>query len=364
MKLKELISYLESIAPLSLQESYDNSGLQVMPEHADPSSILVTLDCTEEVVEEAIQKKCGLIVAHHPVIFGGLKRLTGATYPERTVMKALRAGVGIYAIHTNLDNVLSGVNHAIADRLGLTNRRVLDPRPDTLRKLVTFVPAAHLELVRLAMFDAGAGQIGNYDQCSFGSNGTGTFRGGSDTQPFVGEPGKLHQEAEIRLEVVLPAHLQSAVVSALLKAHPYEEVAWDLYSLENRHPEIGSGMVGELPEPMSGENFLRYLKERIDLKMIRHTKMLSDEVKRVALCGGAGSFLLKKAIAAGADAYVSADFKYHEFFDAENRILIADVGHFESEKFTKNLLRDMIVKKFPNIAVLLSETDTNPVNYF
>ena len=363
MKIKEVSNYLESIAPRSYQESYDNSGLLVGDPGQEVSGILVSLDCTEEVVEEAKEKGCNLIVAHHPIIFKGLKRLTGANYVERTVIKAIQSGVAIYAIHTNLDNVHQGVNAKICERLGIKNPKILVPKSGLLKKLYTFCPLEKVDEVRQAIFSGGAGVIGAYDQCSFNVEGFGTFRGGNETNPYVGEKGELHREAEVKIEVIFPAPLQGAVISQLLKAHPYEEVAYDIINLDNKHHQVGSGMVGELSEPISEMEFLQGVKEKMEAPLIRHTALLSKPVKRVAVCGGSGSFLLRSAIGAGADVFITADFKYHEFFDAENKIVIADLGHYESEQFTKDLLVEMLQKKIPTFAVHLSNTSTNPINY-
>jgi dinuclear metal center YbgI/SA1388 family protein len=363
MKISEIISYLESIAPLALQESYDNAGFITGEPSAELTGVLVSVDCTEAVVDEAVARNCNLVVSHHPIIFKGLKKITGKTYVERTVMNAIRAGISLYAAHTNLDSVATGVSGRLAGLFGLTHQRVLLPRTGNLKKLVTFVPAAHLENVRSAIFAAGAGHIGKYDQCSYSTDGNGTFRGSEDTNPFVGERGKLHIEPEARFETIFPAWLQSAILAALIRAHPYEEVAYDIYPLENAHPETGYGMTGVLEDPLQPADFLAFLRQRLNLRVIRHTRF-DRPVKTVALCGGAGGFLLGNAIAAGADAFVTGDFKYHEFFDAEDHLMIADIGHYESEKHTKEWLRSLILEKFPTFAVLLSEIDTNPVNYF
>jgi dinuclear metal center YbgI/SA1388 family protein len=364
MKVKELSSYLESLAPLSYQESYDNCGLLVGSDQMEISQVLITLDCTEEVVQEAVNTGCNLIVAHHPVIFGGIKKLNGKTDVERAIILAIQKNIAIYAIHTNLDNIKLGVNHKIAERLGLNQTQILVTKPASLLKLVTFVPLEHLETVQEALFEAGAGQIGNYSECAFSLVGEGSFKANPGANPFVGSLGERHQAAETRLELILPSNLASAVVSALKRAHPYEEVAYDLYTLLNQNPEVGSGLIGELPEEMDELAFLAHLKQRMELNTIKYTPFKHKKIKRVAVCGGAGSFLLKAAMQQSADAFVSADFKYHEFFDAEKAILIADIGHYESEKFTKSLLIELILKKFPTFAVLLSKTDTNPINYY
>ena len=361
--IKQVIHYLEQLAPPVYQESYDNCGLLTGSTDWELTKILVTLDCTEAVVEEAIAKGCNLIVAHHPIIFGGLKNLNGKNYVERTVIKAIKNDVAIYAIHTNLDNVQHGVNAKICEKLGLINTKILVPKTNTLKKVSVFVPQTHLQVVQEAMFSSGAGNIGNYSECSFYSTGLGTFKGNEKSNAFVGEVGKQHQEPEYKLEVLVDDAQLNQVVTAMIAAHPYEEVAYDVYTLLNTNPTVGSGMIGELPEALTHEAFLQHLKYAMNLKLIRFTPYLKP-IKKVAVCGGSGSFLLKHALSAQADAFVTGDFKYHEFFDAENRLMIADIGHYESEIFTINLLADEILKKFPTFAVILSEINTNPINYY
>lgn len=364
MHIATIIAHLESIAPPSLQEGYDNAGLLTGDPAWECTGVLCTLDVTEAVVLEAAQRGCNLIVAHHPIIFGGLKKINGKNYVEKTVIAAIKRDIAIYAIHTNLDHVLAGVNGMMADRLGLVKRSILSPKSGTLKKLYTFVPLAQATQVRDAVFAAGGGHIGQYSDCSFGVEGTGTFKGGEGTQPFVGQPGQLHEEKEVKLEVIFPAWRQTAVVKALIAAHPYEEVAYDVVELANNHPGIGAGLVGELPDLMEEKDFLTLLKTQFGLRVIRHTSLLDKPVRKVALCGGAGSFLVSRALAAGADFYVTADMKYHEFFDANGRMVIADIGHYESEQFTADLLVTVLLEKFTTFAVLKSEVKTNPVRYF
>ncbi len=364
MKIATISSFLESWAPLSLQESYDNAGLITGNPGWECTGILCSLDATEEVIKEAKAKGCNLVVAHHPIIFGGLKKINGKNYVEQTIIRAIKDDIAIYAIHTNLDNVLSGVNGRIADKLGLVQQTTLSEKDQTLKKLYTFVPLDHAENVRNALFEAGGGQIGNYSECSFSAEGKGTFKAGEGADPFVGELHQRHTENEIRLELVFPAYLQSVLINALRLAHPYEEVAFDVVALSNTHPAIGSGVIGELPEPLEEQEFLRKVKSVFGVPVIRHTAFSGQAVKRVAVCGGAGSFLISKALAKGADAYLTADMKYHEFFDANGRLLIADIGHYESEQFTIGLLEEVLAKKFPTFAVLKTEVETNPVRYF
>jgi dinuclear metal center YbgI/SA1388 family protein len=364
MYIKDVISEIEKFAPPAYQETYDNSGLLVGNKDEKITGVLLSLDCVEEVIDEAIKLKCNLIIAHHPIIFGGLKRLTGANYVERTVIKAIQNNIAIYAAHTNLDNVKHGVNAKIAEKLGLTNLKILSPKKQLLKKLVTYVPATHLEKVRESLFEAGAGNIGNYDNCSFNISGTGTFRGNENSNPFIGEKGKISNETETRIEVVFEAVNESRILKNLLTNHPYEEVAFDIYPLENAYQNIGSGMTGEFEKALSETEFLNLVKKAFHLKVLKHTPLLNKSIKKVAFCGGSGSFLIKNAINSGSDAYISADIKYHEFFDAEAKILIADTGHFENEQFTPEIFYELIQKKFTTFAPYLSKVITNPVNYF
>lgn len=364
MKIKEIISCLDQLAPPSLQESYDNAGLLTGDAGWECSGAVVCLDAIEDVVDEAISAKCNLVIAHHPIIFGGLKKINGKNYVERCVIKAIKNDIAIYAIHTNLDNVLEGVNARIAVQLGLINCQVLLPKENQLRKLYTFVPVDHIEKVRTALFNAGAGHIGNYSECSFNAEGTGTFKASENTRPFVGNKNERHYEKEIRLEMVFPSWLEISLIRALQTAHPYEEVAYDIIALRNDLLHTGSGLIGELPDPVTEKDFLSTLKSHFGTGVIRHTALLGKKVSKVALCGGAGSFLVRHALAAGADFFVTADMKYHEFFDADGRMVIADIGHYESEQFTISLLFDRLAEKFPTFALLKTKVATNPVHYF
>ncbi|MGH7237765.1 MAG: Nif3-like dinuclear metal center hexameric protein, partial [Candidatus Saccharimonadales bacterium] len=325
---------------------------------------LISLDCTEAVVDEAIANNCQVIISHHPIVFRGLKKFNGKTYVERVVEKAIRKNIAIYAIHTNLDNVMTGVNARICETIGLKSCHILAPKHNLLKKLVTYAPISHAGEVRNALFNAGAGSIGNYSECSFNAEGAGTFKGNEKTDPFVGGPGKRHTENEIRIETVYPAILESKILMALVLTHPYEEVAYDLYTLDNQNLLVGPGMIGELDISIPEEEFLYHLKEKMRLHVIRHTAFTGRPVKRVAVCGGSGSFLLKQAIEAAADIFITADFKYHEFFDAEGKLLIADIGHFESEQFTQQLLLEALKNKFPSFSARLTEINTNPVKYY
>ncbi|HUX84393.1 MAG TPA: Nif3-like dinuclear metal center hexameric protein [Chitinophagaceae bacterium] len=363
MKIREFVAPLENLAPLTYQEDYDNSGWIAGDPDQELRGALLTLDATGPVLDEAISKGCNLVIAHHPVIFRGLKKITGSTWVERVVIRALREGITLYACHTNLDQMAGGVNRVISERLGLRQCRILAPSQG-LRKLYTFVPQAHAESLRNALFAAGAGQIGAYGECSFNTEGSGTFKGGPESNPFVGKKGERHREPEIRVEVVFPRHLETRVITALHQVHPYEEPAFDIIPLSNPNPGIGSGMIGELATPLEERDFLGMVREAFSASCIRHSSLRNKPVSRVAVCGGAGSFLLAPALGAGADALVSADFRYHEFFDADNQLIITDIGHYESEQFTVDLFYEVLTRNFPNFAPLKSASAANPVNYF
>ncbi|MBL4561110.1 MAG: Nif3-like dinuclear metal center hexameric protein [Labilibaculum sp.] len=351
------------MAPLAYQESYDNAGLLIGSYDSDVAGVLICLDVVESVVEEAVKKGANLIIAHHPIVFKGLKRFNGNNYVERTVILAIQNNIAIYAAHTNLDSVKGGVSDRICDLIGLQNRRILSPVSENLYKLVTFVPNEYAQKVRDALFEAGAGSIGNYDSCSYSTEGTGSFRGGENTNAFVGEKGKLHFEPEVRIETVFPKHLKRKISTALMKIHPYEELAFDIYQLKNDNNQVGLGMIGELSSPEEPLLFLKRIKEIFGSECIKYTEIGKKEIKTVAVCGGSGSSLLGRAISQKADVYVSGDFKYHEFFDAEGRIIIADIGHYESEQFTRDIFYEIVTKKFPNFAVYISEINSNPINY-
>jgi dinuclear metal center YbgI/SA1388 family protein len=363
VRIKDIVEFLESKAPGAYQEDYDNAGLITGDANQEVSGVLICLDSTEAVIEEAIQKKCNLVIAHHPIVFRGLKKLTGKNYVERVIIKAIKHDIAIFAIHTNLDNVHTGVNRKIGQILDLKNLKILSPKKDNLSKLVTFVPLEATEKVQNALSDAGAGNIGNYKNCSFRIKGTGTFEPTSEANPYIGKQNQLEEVTENRIEVIFPSFLEEKVMRALKKSHPYEEVAYYLTSLNNTNQETGSGMIGELENSMDAQVFLLYLKEKMQLKVIKHTALINRKVKKVALCGGSGSFLLGHAIRSGADVFISSDFKYHEFFDADKHIIIADIGHYESEVYTKDLIFDLLNKNFLNIAIYSSQEVTNPISY-
>ncbi|MDI1306930.1 MAG: Nif3-like dinuclear metal center hexameric protein [bacterium] len=362
-KIKEIISVLEEMAPLAYAEDFDNVGLLVGDQESEATGVLVCHDALENIIDEAIAKNCNLVVCFHPILFSGLKKITGKNYMERAVIKAIKNDIAIYAVHTALDNHQEGVNKIFCDALGLVNTKILIPKQHFIRKLVTYTIPENAEEVRNALFDAGAGTIGNYENCSFNSKGIGTYMGNEHSNPQVGERFEFVQGDEIKIEVTFEKHLETKILKALFKSHAYEEVAYEIYDLQNQHQNIGLGMIGELENPMKEKEFLLFAKEKMQSGGIRHSNFLGKEIKKVAVLGGAGSFAIKNAIQAGADAYLTADLKYHQFYEAENRLLLADIGHFESERYTKNYIVEYLRKKILNFAVILSEENSNPVKY-
>ncbi|MDD4158996.1 MAG: Nif3-like dinuclear metal center hexameric protein [Proteiniphilum sp.] len=363
MRIKEIIQTIEQLAPLPLQEEYDNSGLQCGDPGREATGALLAIDVTEHVVEEAIALGCNLIISHHPLAFRPFRSLTGKNYVERSMIMAIRNDIALYAAHTSLDNAWGGVNYKLAEMLELQNVKILSPRENALLKFVTTVPVQHADSVRNALFNAGAGHIGNYDCCSYNLSGEGTFRPGAGTNPFVGEAGTLHFEPEVRIETVVPVMKKEEVLRALLAVHPYEEPVFDFYPIVNEWARNGSGVVGVLPEPMPEQEFLYLLKDLFNLPTISHTKLQGREIRDVAICGGAGAFLIPRAVAYGADAFVTGEAKYNDYYDVEGRLLLAVVGHYESEICTKEIFFDLLSKKFPTFVLHKSAFDSNPVKY-
>lgn len=364
MTIREINQVLEHYAPLEFQEDYDNAGLIIGNPDAEVSNILIALDITDEVLDEALQNDCNLVISHHPLIFKGLKRLVEADPVQRLTVKAIQNHIAVYAMHTNLDNSVNGLNAWFCDLLGIKNCRILSPGKGLLSKLVTFCPIDHSDRVRQALFEAGAGHIGNYDYCSYNVTGQGTFRASENANPFVGEKNIVHFETESRIEVTFPRFLEHRLVAALLKNHPYEEVAYDIYLLSNTAGFAGSGMVGELDPALTEVQFLEKVKKQMGLPCLRHSELCSKKISRVAVCTGSGAFLIPEAIKSGANAFLTADLKYHEIFDANAQLLLADIGHYESERFAKDLIYDILIEKFPNFAFLISKINTNPVHYY
>jgi dinuclear metal center YbgI/SA1388 family protein len=363
MKIKEILSVLEEMAPLAYAEDFDNVGLLVGNTDVEATGVLVCHDALESVLEEAIAKKCNLIVCFHPILFSGLKKITGKNYVERSIIKAIKNDIAIYAVHTALDNHQNGVNKIFCDALGLKNTKILIPKENFIRKMVTYTISENAEKLRNSLFDAGAGNIGNYEDCSFSSKGIGTYMGNEYSNPQLGERFEFVQGDEIKIEVTFEKHLENNILKALFSNHAYEEVAYEVYELQNKHQNIGLGMLGEFETPMDEKDFLLFVKEKMVSEGIRHSSFLGRPIKKVAVLGGSGSYAIKKAISAGADAFLTADLKYHQFYEAENRLLLADIGHFESERYTKNYIVDYLRKKILNFAIILSEENTNPVKY-
>lgn len=361
MKIKDIVCALERFAPLPLQDGWDNAGLQVGLTEAEVTGALLCLDVTEAVVDEAVELGYNLIVSHHPLIFGGLKSITGRNYVERCVMKAIQHGIAICSHHTNMDNATGGVNHRIAEKLGLKNLRFLAPKEESLLKLVTFVPTAQADKVRQALFDAGCGCIGGYDSCSYNLMGEGTFRAGEGSNPFCGSIGELHREIEVRIETIVPEYLKGKVVRALLETHPYEEPAYDLYPLKNQWMQAGSGLIGELPEEMTTDKFLQLVKETFQAGCVKFNDYKGKTLRTIALCGGSGAFLLPKAIGQGADAFLTGEFKYHDYFGHEEDLLMVEIGHFESEQYTTEIFQTIIEEACPTLPVKQTTVRTNPV---
>ena len=363
MKIKEITDYLEGFAPLHYQETYDNCGLIVGDSQKNISGALITLDCTEKVVDEAISNNCNLIIAHHPIIFGSIKKINGKNYVERVVIKAIKNDIAIYAIHTNLDNVHGGVNSKIAEKLGLKNCKILRPKSKFIKQLVVYCPDTHAELLKNSLFESGAGEFNRYDNCSFSVSGEGTFRPKDGSNPFIGVSGTTESVSEKRLEFFYNLADEKNILDCMFNNHPYEQVAYQTYSLDNISSEIGSGMIGFIEKEVDSKEFLVKVKQIMKTDCIKHTSLVRKKIRKVAICGGSGSFLLNDAIARNADIFISSDFKYHEFFDADKNIIIADIGHFESEQYTKELIYDLLREKFTKFAIRLSKLNTNPINY-
>jgi dinuclear metal center YbgI/SA1388 family protein len=364
LTVKDIVKTLDSVAPPDLQEPWDNAGLIAGRPGQEVSGVLISLDITPQVVEEAMKLGFNMIVSHHPPVFKGLKKFSGHSLAEQVIVQAIRSDIALFSAHTNLDALIDGVSGKIAEKLELVNRQVLVPRSGDLLKLVCYVPQGYADVVSEAIFDAGAGTIGNYDQCSFQVAGTGTFRAGEGTHPFLGSVGEISREPEIRLETVLPGYLAQRVVDAMIGAHPYEEVAYDLYPLQNVNPVNGFGIAGELPEETAAGQFLDRIKQLFGTPVIRHSAVSAAAIRKIAVCGGSGSEYMGLAFAKGCEAYVTSDIKYHQWFDVPKSMLVVDVGHYESEQFAMITLRDSLIENFPNFAVRLTEVNTNPIYYY
>ena len=363
MRIQKIIDVIEEWAPPSYAEDFDNVGVIIGDPQLECKGVLVTHDTLENVVEECIKKDFNLIVSFHPIIFSGLKKLTQSTYVEKTVSKAIKNDICVYAIHTALDNHRFGISHALAKNLGLHQIEVLSPKEKTIRKLTTYAPKNEAPVLLEKLYDAGAGKIGNYKECSFITTGKGTFKGNEDSNPNVGIKGEKTEVDEVQINLIFEFQSQQKILNTLFEAHSYEEVAYEVFSLENKNQTIGMGSVGQLENEMNEEEFIKWVQDKLNIDMVRHSKTIGEKIKKVAVLGGSGSFAISAAIGASADAFITADLKYHDFFQAENKILLIDAGHYETEQFTKKLIHDNLIKKLPNFAIALSESLTNPVNY-
>lgn len=365
MTHQDIVNIIEDFAPPSLQESYDNSGWQFGNPEVECTGVLIALDLTEAVMDEAKEQGCNLIITHHPVIFSGLKQLIGKNTVQRLIISGIQSGISVYSCHTNLDNLKLGVNKKIANKLGLEQTHILAPNDSRLLKLSVFVPYEAEEKVREAIFGAGAGNIGNYSECSFTTKGVGTFTPGEESNPYSGTPkGERYYADELKIEFLVPYHLKRRVYQAMIDAHPYEEVAHEWYLIDNQNQDIGAGMCGLLPREYELGELLDLVKNNMNTEVIRYTPMPQEKkFRKIAVCGGSGSFLLNEAKRQGCDALITADFKYHQFFEAEGAIMIMDIGHFESEQFTSEIFYDIIKDKIPNFAVRISKINTNPIKY-
>lgn len=363
-KVSEIINCITDVAPLQLQEDYDNSGLLVGDPNNEVESALITFDITEEAIDEAIEKNCKLIISHHPIIFKGLKKLTQQTYIERIVAKAIRNDIALACMHTNLDNSDRGVSMALARQLGLEDIRILDPMKNRLAQIVVFCPVEQAESVRHAMCEAGAGHTGNYGQCAFQVHGKGSFKALEGSHPFVGKHNELHFEDEIRIETIVPDFLVGKVVAAMKHVHPYEEPAYNIYPVGNEYGKAGGGAFGKLGNPTDEKEFLNIVRQKLGIPCLKHSRLTGRKIEKVAVCGGSGAFLISKAISCGADIYITSDIKYHDYFDADGKIILVDAGHYETEQFSKEIIKGLINEKFPKFATLISERTTNPVHYY
>lgn len=370
MKIKKIVELLQQMAPLPYAEDFDNVGLLVGNQEEELTGVLVCHDALESVIDEAVENNCNLVVCFHPILFSGIKKITGNNYVERAILKAIKNDIAIYAVHTALDNHQTGVNKIFCDAIGLKNTKILVPKSQFIQKLVTYTVPENVEKLLNALFSAGAGKIGNYENCSYSSYGTGSYKGNEQSNPVIGNKNELIKADEVKIEVTFEAYLQKDILKVLFDNHIYEEVAYEVYQLQNLHQNIGLGMIGELEEVMPEKEFLEFVKHKMECGVIRHTNFLNKPIKKVAVLGGSGSFAIKNAIQAGADVFLTADLKYHDFYQAENKLILADIGHFESERFTKNYIVDFLKEKITNFApalskgrVVLSQINTNPVKY-
>lgn len=369
MTVSDVLRFLDGWAPADLQQPYDNTGLQVGDPAAAVTTALVALDLTHAVVDEAERSGAQLVVTHHPLLFAPVKRLAPGPGPAGLAYRLARAGIAHVAAHTNLDAIDGGVSFALAEDLGLEDVRLLDGFAGQTVQLVTYVPVDHLDAVRDALAVAGAGVIGRYAACSFALRGTGTFRPLAGADPHTGTVGQREHADEYRLSVELPRALLPRVVAALRAAHPYEEVSYDVIAVEQPSSTYGFGALGRLPETETSRAFLERVCARLGEAAVRYVGDLRRSVQTVAVCGGSGSDLVSKALAAGADAYVTADVTYHRFFEALDAggrpaLLYVDALHYATERCAERLLRTTLADAFPGVRWQRTATRTAPVDTF
>lgn len=364
MKIKEFINEFEQIIPVRQAEDFDNVGLLCGNPEREISGVLIAHDALEFIIDEAIEKNFNLILCFHPIIFSGLKSITGKNYVERAVLKALENKIAIYAIHTAFDNDFFGVNYKICEVLGLKNQQVLMPKKNQLKKLEVYVPTDSAEKLRNALFVAGAGNIGFYDECSFTIQGDGTFRPLEGSDPVIGTHNERENANEVLINVIFEDYKTNQILFAMKENHPYEEVAYQLITLENDNQYTGLGRYGNLEQEMDELDFLTFIKQKFNIDIIRHSSLNNKKIRTIGVLGGSGASGIKAAMSAKCDAYITGDVKYHDFFSAEGKMLICDIGHFESEQFVVQQLFEILSEKFTTFAIAKTTQKTNPVNYF
>lgn len=370
--VKNIESTLSQLAPAMLKMDYDNVGLQVGDSSSKVKKILVSLNITSEVAEEAVKKKCDLIVSHHPLIFRPLKNIRAGEGNSDIIIKLVRNNISYIACHTNFDSVKQGVSFLLAEKIGLKNPKVLVTSKEIRKssyienyKLTVYVPKTHLFLLKKALAEAGAATIGEYDFCYFEQEGTGSFRPGIKATPHIGEKEKLSEITEIKLETIVPVRTVSSVIKALLQTHPYEEPAYDLYKLENDFQNYGLGAIGDLEKEVSMNEFLKIVTNKLKIDNVRFSRPEnSKRIKRVAVMGGSGGDMWRKALSQGADAYLTAECDHHTFLDAKGKLFIVEATHQATEQFAVQGLTNYIKSKYANLEVVTSQEDCDPILYY
>ena len=363
MIIEELTTFIEDKFPLSQQESYDNCGLIVGDPKKTVKKVLLALDCTEQVIKEAKLKKADVIITHHPLMFSSINKLTANDYEGSLIIKLIKSDIALYAVHTNLDNSINGINKYLALKLGLKNLQILVGKEKTFKKIITFVPKAYSQKVITALSAAKAGNIGLYSHCAFVTEGSGCFKPEKGAKPFLGELSKINQVEEVKLEMVFASENQKMIENSLKKAHPYEQPAFDIIELANPNPDIGAGIYGDLPAQINTAEFLKLVKTKLNLSYIRQSNSAKKFISKVAICSGAGFFVFEQAKRLNVDALVTSEIKHHEFLAAENNILLCDIDHHEGEIAAVNIL-DQILQKLENIDTLISKHNLSPAQIF